>query len=211
MELLFGFFLILAAGFFAGSETAVYRSNWIRLTNWASRNIAGSKSALHLLDRRETTVVVTLVGTNLCVVFATVLFSRFFEARYGPAYATVAVVLVIVLTILLGEYVPKAIAQAFPDRWLVRTVLPLSVSGAVFAPAVFVLSGIARFLAGPVAGAGQRFTLTRQERPGRPSETRHRIRLGPARYQHGLPALPLLSHESLGSQHPARTGESRAP
>jgi CBS domain containing-hemolysin-like protein len=163
MELLFGFFLILAAGFFAGSETAVYRSNWIRLTNWASRNIAGSKSALHLLDRRETTVVVTLVGTNLCVVFATVLFSRFFEARYGPAYATVAVVLVIVLTILLGEYVPKAIAQAFPDRWLIRTVLPLSASGAVFAPAVFILSGIARLLAGPVAGAGQRFTLTRQD------------------------------------------------
>jgi putative hemolysin len=163
MELLFGFFLILAAGFFSGSETAVYRSNWIRLTDWASRNIAGAKSALQLLDRRETTVVVTLVGTNLCIVFATVLFSRFFEVRYGPAYATVAVVLVIVLTILLGEYVPKAIAQAFPDRWLVRTVLPLSVSGAVFAPAVFILSGIARLLAGPVAGAGQRFTLTRQD------------------------------------------------
>jgi CBS domain containing-hemolysin-like protein len=170
MELLFGFFLILAAGFFAGSETAVYRSNWIRLTNWASHNIAGAKSALQLLDRRETTVVVTLVGTNLCVVFATVLFSHFFEARYGPAYATVAVVLVIVLTIILGEYVPKAIAQAFPDGWLRRTVLPLSVSRAVFAPAVFVLSGIARVLAGPVLRVHRSsfivpstFTLTRQD------------------------------------------------
>jgi putative hemolysin len=163
MELLVGFFLILATGFFAGSETAVYRANWIRLTNWASRNIAGAKRALQLLDRRETTVVVTLVGTNLCVVFATELFSHFFEAHYGPASATVAVVIVIILTIILGEYVPKAIAQAFPDRWLRQTVLPLSISRVVFAPAVFVLSGVARLLAAPVAGAGPRFTLTRQD------------------------------------------------
>ncbi|MCX6840677.1 MAG: CNNM domain-containing protein [candidate division WOR-3 bacterium] len=170
MELLVGFFLILTAGFFAGSETAVYRSNWIRLTNWASHNIPGAKSALQLLDRRETTVVVTLVGTNLCIVFATVLFSHFFEARYGPAYATVAVVLVIVLTIILGEYVPKAIAQAFPDRWLRQTVLPLSISRVVFAPVVFVLSGIARLLAGPMLraprssfGDSSTFTLTRQD------------------------------------------------
>jgi putative hemolysin len=163
MELLFGFFLILATGFFSGSETAVYRANWIRLTNWASRNTPGAKSALQLLDRRESTVVATLVGTNLCVVFATELFSHFFEGRYGPASATAAVVLVIALTIILGEYVPKAIAQAFPDRWLRQTVLPLSISRVVFAPAVFLLSGIARLLAAPVAGAGQRFTLTRQD------------------------------------------------
>jgi len=163
MELLVGFFLILAAGFFGGSETAVYRANWIRLTNWASRNITGAKSALQLLDRRETTVVVTLVGANLCGVFATVLFSRFFEVRYGPAYAPVAVVLVVVLTIILSDYVPKTIAQAFPDRWLRQTVLPLSISRVVFAPAVLVLSGIARLLAAPVVGAGQRFTPTRQD------------------------------------------------
>jgi putative hemolysin len=163
MELLLGFFLILAAGFFSGSETAVYRANWIRLTNWASHNIAGAKTALQLLDRRETTVVVTLVGTNLCVVFATMLFSRFFEIRYGPASTSVAIVLVVVLTIILGDYVPKVIAQAFPDRWLRQTVLPLSVSRVVFAPAVLVVSGIARLLAGRAAGSDPRFTLTRQD------------------------------------------------
>jgi len=163
MELLVGFLLILAAGFFSGSETAVYRANWIRVTNWASHNIPGAKAALQLLNRREATVVVTLVGTNLSVVFATMLFSRFFETRYGPASASVAIVLVIVLTIILGDYVPKVIAQAFPDRWLRQTVLPLSVSRAVFAPAVLVLSGIARLLAGRADGAGPRFTLTRQD------------------------------------------------
>ncbi len=163
MELLAGFFLILASGFYSGSETALYRANWIRLTNWASHNIAGAKVALQLLNRRETTVVDTLVGANLCNVFAAVLFSRFFAARYGPAYTTVAVVLVVGLTIILGDYVPKAIAQAFPDRWLRQTVLPLSFSRVVFAPAGFILSGITRLLVGPFTRSGQRLTLTRQD------------------------------------------------
>ncbi len=163
MELLFGFLLILATGFFSGSETAVYRANWIRLTNWASRSIAGAKSALQFLDRRESTVVVTLVGATICEVFATEFFSHFFEGQYGAASTGFAVVIVVALTTSLGEYVPKAIAQAFPDRWLRQTVLPLSASRLVFAPVVFVLSGLARLLAAPVAGAGQRFTLTRQD------------------------------------------------
>jgi putative hemolysin len=163
MELLLGLVLILAGGFYSGSETAVYRANWIRLANWAGHNIPGARAALQLLDRRESTVVVTLVGTNLCVVFATMLFSRFFESRYGPASTPLAVVLVIILTIILGDYVPKVIAQAFPDRWLRQTVLPLTVSRVAYAPAVLVLSGIARLLAGRVAGADPRFTLTRQD------------------------------------------------
>jgi CBS domain containing-hemolysin-like protein len=163
MDLLFGLVLILATGFFAGSETAVYRANWIRLTNWAGRNIAGAGQALHLLDRRETTVVVTVVGTNLCEVFATELVSHFFTGLLGPAATTLAVALVIVLTLVLGEYVPKAVAQAYPDRWLKRAALPLSVCRGLFAPAVFMLSGIARVLAGPVARTGQRSTLTRHD------------------------------------------------
>jgi CBS domain containing-hemolysin-like protein len=163
VEILYGLLLILAAGFYSGAETAIYRANWIRLTNWASRNIPGAKSALQLLDRRESTVVVTLVGATVCEIFAAEFFSHFFEGQYGPASTGFAIVIVVTLTTILGEYVPKAIATAFPDAWLRQTVFPLSVSRVVLAPAVLVLSGVARLLAAPVAGAGQRFTLTRQD------------------------------------------------
>jgi CBS domain containing-hemolysin-like protein len=163
MELVAGFALILATGFFAGSETAIYRANWIRLTNWVERNIAGAHMALRVLDGRETAVIVTLVGTNLSVVFATELFSRFFEHRFGPAFASIAVVLVVGLTLVLGEYLPKAVAQAFPDRWLRRAALPVVVSRYTFAPAVFLLSRIARLFAAPLGGSGRRFTLTRED------------------------------------------------
>lgn len=163
MELLAGLVLIAAVGFFAGSETAVYRANWIRLTNWLRRNLSGAKLALDLLDRRDSTVVATLVGTNLSVVFATELFSRFFEHHFGPGFAAVAIVLIVILTLILGEYLPKAIAQAFPDRWLRRTALPLAVSRIAFAPAVFLLGGITRLIAGPPPSDDHRFRLTRQD------------------------------------------------
>lgn len=163
MEIVAGLLLIAACGIYAGSETAVYRANWIRLTNWVSRNLSGARTALALLDARDTTVVVALVGTNLTSVFAAELFSRFFEHNFGPAFASVAVVLVVGLTLLVGDYWPKAIAQAFPDRWLRWLGLLLAVSKYAFAPVVFLLSRIARLFAGPVHKSGSRFTLTRQD------------------------------------------------
>lgn len=163
MELVAGLLLVIATGFFSGSETALYRANWIRLTNWAERNLSGATLALRSLERREAGVIATLVGTNLSVVFATEFCSRFFEHRFGPAFASVAVVLVVILTLIVGEYLPKAVASAYPDRWLRRTALPLVVSRWAFAPAVYLLAGIARLFSAPVAAPGRRFTLTRSD------------------------------------------------
>lgn len=163
MDLFLGTALILATGFYSGSESAVYRANWIRLRHWAGRNIPGARAALGLLERRDTTVVVTLVGTNLCVVFATEAYSHFFEATFGPAFTTVAAVLVVVLTLVLGEYVPKAIAQAYPDHWLRNTSVPIAVSRFVFTPATLLLTGISRLVTGSRSGPGAALALTRQD------------------------------------------------
>jgi putative hemolysin len=163
MDLLLGTLLILFTGFYAGSETAVYRANWIRLRHWVGRNIPGARSALSLLEHRDMTVVVTLVGTSLCTVFATELYAHFFEAAFGPAFTAVAAAIVIILTLILGEYLPKAIAQSYPDRWLRLTALPLSVSRTVFSPAAFLLTGLARALARPAGDSGTTLALTRQD------------------------------------------------
>jgi CBS domain containing-hemolysin-like protein len=163
MELAAGLLLIVAMGFFSGSETALYRANWIRLTNWVERNLSGAALALRCLERRETGVIATLVGTNLSVVFATELCSRFFEHRFGATFAPVAVILVVILTLIIGEYLPKALASAYPDRWLRRAALPVAVSRWAFAPAVYLLAGIARLFSAPVTVPGRRFTLTRSD------------------------------------------------
>ncbi len=163
MELIAGLALILASGFFSGSETAVYRARWIRLTTWAERKVSGSHLALRLLNWREPTVIATLVGTNLCNVFAAMLFSRFFAVRFGPAYTGFAVVAVVALTLVFGEFLPKALAQASPNRWLRRSSVPLAVCLGLFAPVVLVFSGIARIFATPLGRSGTKLSLTRQD------------------------------------------------
>jgi CBS domain containing-hemolysin-like protein len=163
MELLAGAVLILLSGFFSGSETAVYRADWVRLTTWADQRTSGARLALRLLRRREPTVIATLVGTNLCNVFATMLLSGFVARSFGPAWAGVAVVLVVVLTLVFGEFVPKAVAQANPNHWLRQTSLSLAVSRVLFAPVVLLLVGVARLFAAPVGRFQGRFSLTRQD------------------------------------------------
>jgi CBS domain containing-hemolysin-like protein len=141
----------------------VYRAHWVRLTTWQSHRISGSRLGLRLLVWREPTVVATLVGTNLASVFAAVLFSRFCVEHFGSAYAAVAIVVVVALTLVFGEFLPKAYANARPNQWLRRSSWPLAASLVLFAPAVLVLEGIARVFATPLAPARQTFSLTRQD------------------------------------------------
>lgn len=162
MELLVAVLLVVLLGLFAGSETAIYRANWIRLTNWVKRRVSGAAAALRLLDSRESAIITTLVGTNLCAVFSTQITSRFFVEALGAAFTPLAVALVVVLTLVIGEYLPKALAQAVPDRWLRTFALPLQVSRVLLSPFGYLLSGLLRLL-GPRSVAQRQFALTRQD------------------------------------------------
>lgn len=172
MEIVAGILLVFATGFFEGSETAVYRAQWIRLTTWVVRSVHdgrhhprpyGARLALRLLELREATVVACLVGANLTCVFASMFFSRFFALNFGPAYVSVAVVIVVILTLVFGQFLPKALAQSRPNHWLRRTSLPMAASAVLFAPAVLLLTGIARTFATPLAKTRARLSLTRQD------------------------------------------------
>jgi putative hemolysin len=163
MELIAGLLLVIGSGFYSGSETAVYRARWVRLTTWANTKVAGARLALRLLRWREPTVVAVLIGTNLCNVFVTILVSEFVARTLGPQWTGVAVLAVVVFTLVFGEYVPKALAQAGPSDWLRRVSLPLAASLGVFAPAVLVLTGVARIFATPFARPRARVSLTRHD------------------------------------------------
>ncbi|MEO0073565.1 MAG: CNNM domain-containing protein [candidate division WOR-3 bacterium] len=163
MELLATLVLIFGTGFYAGSETALYRANWVRLVNWLNRHVAGAGMALQCLDNRDQALITTIVGTNLCSVFATAIASRFFGKTFGAAAAPIAIVLVVTLTLVLGEYLPKALAQAIPDRWLRLAGFILNASRIVFAPAVFGLTLISRLVLPRTADRHRPFTLTHQD------------------------------------------------
>ncbi|NPV14313.1 DUF21 domain-containing protein [candidate division WOR-3 bacterium] len=139
MELLAGFLLIILTGFYSGSETALYRANWVRLNHWAKNRVAGAREALTALDKIGPTLIAAIIGTNLANVFATVLFQRYFVTHLGASFTPIAVLLVVLLTLILGDYLPKALAQSIPSRWLRSAAFLLNISRIGFAPVTYFL------------------------------------------------------------------------
>lgn len=123
-EIILGLLAVLLQGFFAGSETAIARANWIQLTTWKKqtpfRSVFRFRTDLPLIliEHKETMLIVTLIFTNIFIVLASTIFSRFFIIRFGAAYVTIAVIIVVTLSMVLGDFIPKIIAQSFPEYWL---------------------------------------------------------------------------------------------
>jgi CBS domain containing-hemolysin-like protein len=55
--------------------------------------------------------------------------------------ATIVLVVLTFLTVLLGELVPKSLATRNPERWALRTALPMRWSMALFRPAIALFNG----------------------------------------------------------------------
>lgn len=162
MELPGALLLLAASAFFSGSETALYRANWVRLTHLARERVAGAGLALRLADRREETVVTILIGNNLVNTFISVLVTRAFAIGLGPAWTALAVVIVAVVTFVFGEYAPKTFAHARPTGWSRRAALPLAACRYLFAPAVLLVGGLTRLLGATLAHRA-RPTVTRDD------------------------------------------------
>ncbi|MEO0102610.1 MAG: CNNM domain-containing protein [candidate division WOR-3 bacterium] len=110
MGFFFGILAIFFQGLFSGSETAVMRVNWLRI-------LLKGKKKLFLLQNREQTILTSLIGTNLSVVLASFAFSYFFVATLGEGFIILSVIWVTILSLIFGEFLPKAIAKEYPEFW----------------------------------------------------------------------------------------------
>lgn len=124
-EILLGFMAIIGQGIFAGSETAFAKANWIRLSTWARKKTLASilqaraNATIELFVKKEQILIITLILTNIFVVMASVIFSRFFIIYFGPTYTVVSVIVVVILSLVFGDFLPKIIAQAFAEYWVI--------------------------------------------------------------------------------------------
>ena len=150
MDILLGLIAILIAGYFEGSETSFTRANWIRLMTWRRFKRFGAEIALRLLEGKEKVLVTTLIGSNLFVVLATVFFSNHFISSFGSQYAGLAALVVIILSLIFSQFLPKTIAQAFPDHWACIVAYPLLWVIKFFTPVTYLLTAFARSITSPL-------------------------------------------------------------
>jgi CBS domain containing-hemolysin-like protein len=106
--------------FFGGSEISFVSSNRFRIRGMTKRGVKGASTAQHLLESPKTLLSVTLVGTNIFVVLASSLATALLGRFLGSYSVLVSTVSVTAVILIFGEIIPKAVARAGPEAFLLR-------------------------------------------------------------------------------------------
>jgi Mg2+/Co2+ transporter CorB len=110
-------FLIIASGFFSGSETGLMSLNRYRLRHLADQNRKGARTALRLLSRPERLIGVILLGNNFVNILAASIASIIGFHYYGETGVMIASIILTVIILIFSEVTPKTLAALNPERF----------------------------------------------------------------------------------------------
>ena len=110
-------FLIIASGFFSGSETGLMSLNRYRLRHLADNNRRGAKRALRLLSRPERLIGVILLGNNFVNIAAASIATIIGFQLYGETGVMGASVVLTIVILVFSEVTPKTLAALHPERF----------------------------------------------------------------------------------------------
>jgi putative hemolysin len=132
---------VVAQAFFVGAELALATCNRVRLRQRAEAGDKAAKVADRMMGRPQVTLATTLLGANLAALLA-VLTGALHLWSLGMA-PLIAVAIVVPPLLVLGQVIPKALAQANADRVVTWLAPPLALVSWLFRPAVWVVGGFA--------------------------------------------------------------------
>jgi len=129
--------------FFSGTETAFVSVNKVRVEVWRRQRRRVARHILKFLKKPERFLYTTLVGNNISNIafasFATVYFDHFLQ----PGFTWLIIVL---LSIFVGEILPKTFFRSMADWMVRRIVYPLEFFYRAFYPIILLVSKIAESL-----------------------------------------------------------------
>ncbi|MDD3089632.1 MAG: hemolysin family protein [Candidatus Omnitrophica bacterium] len=144
------FLAILMQSFFTATEMAFTSTNKLKLKNMAEAGDPHAVKLLNFLGREGAFLGTTLVGTNIAVILNSVLATRIFIDHFGHGIAPVLTTLVMVpLTLVFGEILPKIIARQYATGLSLRLITPLSAFFSIFRPIIISVEAVSSFLLSP--------------------------------------------------------------
>jgi CBS domain containing-hemolysin-like protein len=157
--------LLLAKGFFSGSEIALVNSDKVKLTARANQGHRGAREVLKLFKTPDVMLGTTLVGTNIATVALTTLVTVLFVNLFGVHGDLYAFLIFTPILLILGEIVPKSIFQQKSDVVAPIAIFPLKAFSIIFYPIIIVFSRVARILARVLGGGKveQNLFMTREQ------------------------------------------------
>jgi putative hemolysin len=112
--------MVVLAAFFAASEAALISISRLRARTMAERRLRGSGRVMQLVDDKNRYLTSILVGNTIVLLAADSLATYMAIELALPAAAIVSTVFMTVIMLLFGEIVPKMVATADNERWVLR-------------------------------------------------------------------------------------------
>ena len=136
---------IVGSAFFSGIETGIISIRHLRLRHRLRSGDRRAKILAYFIEEPNRLLGTTLVGTNIFTVIASVLSASLARQTIGAGGEVVSTVLVSIILLLFGEYIPKAWFRARPYQRSARFAKILRLAWTILSPigmAVTCLAGI---------------------------------------------------------------------
>ncbi len=131
--------LLIASGFFSGSEIALFRLSRSRRQQMVEEE---KGTAAHLVDRMmknpDRALITILVGNNLVNIAAAAIATSLALSMFGNQGVAIATGVMTLLVLVFGEIIPKAYASRFSSKVSLRASPLLRVIQVVLFPVVWV-------------------------------------------------------------------------
>ena len=159
-------FLLIASGFFSGSETGLMSLNRYRLRNLVEKNHKGAQKAERLLTRPDRLIGVILLGNNFVNILASAIATVIGIRLFGEAGIWIATTALTIIVLIFSEVTPKTLAAFNPERYALPASYLLGPLLKIFYPLVWVITrvsnGLLRLFGVRLDEAG-RMTLSSEE------------------------------------------------
>lgn len=144
------FIAILLQAFFTASEMAFTSTDRIKLKSIMDSGDPRAVKLHSFLEKEGLYLGTTLFGTNIAVVVSSVLVTRILMEYFEPSLSPLLTTCIMVpVTLIFAEIVPKMIARQFSTIFALRAVVPLSSFYGLFHPMIVAVNSVARFLLTP--------------------------------------------------------------
>jgi len=146
LSTLFGIlvFLILASGFFSGSETGLMSLNRYRLRNLANKKHKGAQKALRLLEKPERIIGMILLGNNFVNILAATIASIIGIRLLDDAGPWVSTFVLTGIILIFAEVTPKTLAALHPEKYALPSAYILEPLLKLSTPFVWIINKITR-------------------------------------------------------------------
>ena len=137
---------LVGTGLFAGLETGVISINRLRLKHRVREGVRGARTLERFLEDPDLLLGTTLLGTNLCMVTASVMAASLADRYLGTWGALVSGVTLTGVILVGCEYLPKAWFQGHPFERTRPFAGFLNLSGKLLLPVTRVVMALTRVL-----------------------------------------------------------------